>query len=116
MSGGHGADDPGQDASSAGTATATGQVAVPDQAELVPQRPEPRPPLVLAWPADPDRPGEPVPLRDRWCFVGVFLISLLVFISADTGRRRLPGFLTWSLFLNETDGGTGRGIEDPAYG
>ena len=26
-----------------------------------------------------------MPLRDRWCFLGVFLISLLVFVSADTG-------------------------------
>ena len=34
----------------------------------------------------PERPGEPVPLRDRWCFPAVFLISLVVFISADTGR------------------------------
>jgi len=76
----------GQGTGSAGTATAAGQVAVPGRAGLVPQRPGPRPPLVIAWPADPDRPGKPVSLRDRWCFLGVFLISLLVFISADTGR------------------------------
>jgi hypothetical protein len=27
-----------------------------------------------------------VPLRDRWCFLAVFLIALLVFVSSDTGR------------------------------
>jgi arabinofuranan 3-O-arabinosyltransferase len=77
---------PGRNTGSAGTTTAAGQVAVPDRAELVPRRPGPRPPLMIAWPADPNRPGEPVSLRDRWCFLGVFLISLLVFISADAGR------------------------------
>ncbi|HEY6787814.1 MAG TPA: alpha-(1-_3)-arabinofuranosyltransferase family protein [Trebonia sp.] len=86
MSAGHGVSDPGRGASSPDTATVAGQVVAPDPAELVPYRQEPRPPLVIAWPADPDRPGEPVVLRDRWCFLGVFLISLLVFISADTGR------------------------------
>jgi arabinofuranan 3-O-arabinosyltransferase len=40
----------------------------------------------MEWPTDPDRPGQPVPLRDRWCFLAVFLISLLVFVSTDTGR------------------------------
>ena len=45
-----------------------------------------RPPLRIEWPSQPDRPGEPVPLRDRWCFPAVFLISLLVFVSTDTGR------------------------------
>jgi arabinofuranan 3-O-arabinosyltransferase len=82
----HGVAGGGQGTGSAGTATAPGQVAVPGPAQLVRQRPGPRPPLVIAWPAHPDRPGEPVPLRDRWCFLGVFLISVLVFISADTGR------------------------------
>jgi arabinofuranan 3-O-arabinosyltransferase len=56
------------------------------QTDLVAYRPEPRPPLRIEWPTQPDRPGEPVPLRDRWCFLGVFLISLLVFVSTDTGR------------------------------
>jgi arabinofuranan 3-O-arabinosyltransferase len=86
VSAGRGESDPGRGASSPDTATAAGQVVTPDPAELVTYRPEPRPPLVIEWPADPDRPGEPVVLRDRWCFLGVFLISLLVFISADTGR------------------------------
>jgi arabinofuranan 3-O-arabinosyltransferase len=86
VSAGHSASDPGVGTSSPDTATAAGQLVAPDPAELVPYRPESRPPLVIEWPADPDRPGEPVVLRDRWCFLGVFLISLLVFISADTGR------------------------------
>jgi arabinofuranan 3-O-arabinosyltransferase len=45
-----------------------------------------RPPLRIEWPGQPDRPDEPVRLRDRWCFPAVFLISLLVFVSTDTGR------------------------------
>ena len=55
-------------------------------AGLVPYRREPRPPLRIEWPTQPERPGEPVPLRDRWCFLAVFLIALLVFVSSDTGR------------------------------
>ncbi|MCW2935705.1 MAG: hypothetical protein JWM19_6667 [Actinomycetia bacterium] len=57
-----------------------------NQVDLVPYPPAARPPLRIDWPSQPDRPGEPVPLRDRWCFLGVFLISLLVFVSTDTGR------------------------------
>jgi arabinofuranan 3-O-arabinosyltransferase len=45
-----------------------------------------RPPLRIEWPSQPDRPGEPVRLRDRWCFLFVFLTALLVFVSTDTGR------------------------------
>src|ERR1700721_1869161 len=44
------------------------------------------PPWRLEWPRHPRRRGEPVRLRDRWCFPAVFLISLLVFVSTDTGR------------------------------
>jgi arabinofuranan 3-O-arabinosyltransferase len=42
--------------------------------------------LRIEWPSQPDRPGVPVRLRDRWCFPAVFLVSLLVFASTDTGR------------------------------
>ncbi|HUN32199.1 MAG TPA: alpha-(1-_3)-arabinofuranosyltransferase family protein [Trebonia sp.] len=65
-----------------------GQMVVTGQApaSLVPYRTEPRPPLRIDWPSQPGRPGDPVPLRDRWCFPTVFLISLVVFISTDTGR------------------------------
>jgi arabinofuranan 3-O-arabinosyltransferase len=45
-----------------------------------------RPPLRIEWPSRPDRPGEQVRLRDRWCFPAVFLIALLVFAGTDTGR------------------------------
>jgi arabinofuranan 3-O-arabinosyltransferase len=53
---------------------------------LVPYAKPARPPLRIEWPTQPDRPGEPVRLRDRWCFAAVFLISLLVFVGTDTGR------------------------------
>jgi arabinofuranan 3-O-arabinosyltransferase len=52
----------------------------------VPRTDTARPPLRIEWPSQPDRPGEPVRLRDRWCFPAVFLIGLLVFVSTDTGR------------------------------
>jgi arabinofuranan 3-O-arabinosyltransferase len=86
---------PGQDTSPAG---------------LLPYRALPRPPLRIGWPSQPDTPGRPVQLRDRWCFLGVFLISLLVFVSTDTGRMifdtklgvdiNAAGFLTrlWQLW------------------
>jgi arabinofuranan 3-O-arabinosyltransferase len=48
-----------------------------------------RPPLRLEWPRVPGPPGSagsPVRLRDRWCFLAVFLIALLVFAGTDTGR------------------------------
>jgi arabinofuranan 3-O-arabinosyltransferase len=45
-----------------------------------------RPPLRIEWPTRPDRPGEPVRLRDRWCFSAVFLIALLVFAGTDAGQ------------------------------
>ena len=61
-----------------GTGTSTGA--------LVPQPTPARPPLRIEWPTQPGRPGEPVRLRDRWCFPAVFLISLLVFAGTDTGR------------------------------
>jgi arabinofuranan 3-O-arabinosyltransferase len=53
---------------------------------LVPYSASTRPPLRIEWPSQPDRPGEPVRLRDRWCFPAVFLIALTVFVSTDTGR------------------------------
>ncbi len=53
---------------------------------LVPYSETARPPLRIEWPSQPDRPGEPVRLRDRWCFPAVFVIGLLIFVSTDTGR------------------------------
>jgi arabinofuranan 3-O-arabinosyltransferase len=55
-------------------------------ADVIPYPATARPPLRIEWPSLPDRPGEPVRLRDRWCFPAVFLIGLLVFVSTDTGR------------------------------
>jgi len=64
-----------------------GQVAVSEgQAGIVRYRTQVRPPLRIEWPTQPERPDQPVPLRDRWCFPAVFLISLVIFISTATGQ------------------------------
>ena len=64
----------------------TGPGSGPGRTGLVPYRAPARPPLRIEWPSQPDRPGEPVRLRDRWCFPAVFVIALLVFVGTDTGR------------------------------
>lgn len=58
--------------------SATGLAPQPSEAPTIPMR--------IRWPSMPRRQAERVPLRDRWCFLAVFLISLLIFASTDAGR------------------------------